>query len=249
MQSYLISLTASVLLMSGCSNPTSVSSSKLGHFSSEFALVELLANGRDANLTKEFSYVDGNGLAWTAPAGEIVDGASIPKVFWSIIGGPWEGKYRFASIVHDRYCRMHEGRHWQDVHRMFYEACLAGGTDERLAKIMYAAVYHFGPRWDDQVKNNEELGELIPAERTRIAVELERFQETAGTAPLGARTGTRTIVPPTQEQQAQLVLAPNASSVSTTRRMTSSVLTKWDRIRAFIRTHQQLSIQEVEEIR
>lgn len=32
--------------------------------------------------------------------GFISDGASIPKIFWSFIGGPW-GKYGYAAIVHD----------------------------------------------------------------------------------------------------------------------------------------------------
>lgn len=30
---------------------------------------------------------------------------------------------------------------------MFYEACRAGSVGEQKAKLMYAAVYHFGPKW------------------------------------------------------------------------------------------------------
>jgi len=30
---------------------------------------------------------------------------------------------------------------------MFYEACRDGGVGEQKAKLMYAAVYHFGPKW------------------------------------------------------------------------------------------------------
>jgi hypothetical protein len=30
---------------------------------------------------------------------------------------------------------------------MFYEACRCGGLPENQAKVVYAAVYHFGPRW------------------------------------------------------------------------------------------------------
>ena len=30
---------------------------------------------------------------------------------------------------------------------MFYEACRPGGVGEQKAKLMYAAVYHFGPKW------------------------------------------------------------------------------------------------------
>ena len=30
---------------------------------------------------------------------------------------------------------------------MFYEACRCGGVPELQAKVLYAAVYHFGPSW------------------------------------------------------------------------------------------------------
>ena len=30
---------------------------------------------------------------------------------------------------------------------MFYEACRCGGVPEYKAKVLYAAVYHFGPKW------------------------------------------------------------------------------------------------------
>jgi hypothetical protein len=32
-------------------------------------------------------------LPWVAPANAVVDGASIPKFAWSIIGEPFEGQY------------------------------------------------------------------------------------------------------------------------------------------------------------
>jgi hypothetical protein len=76
-----------------------------------------------------------------------VDGASIPKFAWSIIGGPFEGKYRDASVIHDVAC-VARSAPWEYVHLVFYYAMLASGVDKTTAKIMYAAVYHFGPRWD-----------------------------------------------------------------------------------------------------
>ncbi|MBZ5533884.1 MAG: DUF1353 domain-containing protein [Acidobacteriia bacterium] len=103
-------------------------------------------DGRTMRLIKTFVYEDANGKDWTAPANSTIDGASIPRIFWSIIGGPFEGEYRNASIVHDTECQSHT-HPWQDVHRMFYSASRAGGASEFKAKIMFAAVYHFGPRW------------------------------------------------------------------------------------------------------
>jgi hypothetical protein len=109
-------------------------------------IVEWLPDGRNMKLVDHFAYVDPRGRKWNAPAGSIVNGASIPQFAWSIIGGPFEGKYREASVIHDVACR-NKDRPWQDVHEAFYMAMLASGVDTLKAKVMYAAVYHFGPRW------------------------------------------------------------------------------------------------------
>jgi len=103
-------------------------------------------DGRDMTLVEPFAYVDPHAARWDAPAGSVVNGASIPRAFWSLIGGPFEGKFRNASVVHDVACETRE-QPWQRVHRMFYEACRCGGVAVAKAKMMYYAVYHFGPRW------------------------------------------------------------------------------------------------------
>lgn len=109
-------------------------------------VVEWLPDGRNMKLMESFAYVDPYGRKWNAPAGSVINGASIPQFAWSIIGGPFEGKYREASVIHDVACR-NKDRPWQDVHEAFYTAMLASGVDTLKAKVMYAAVYHFGPRW------------------------------------------------------------------------------------------------------
>lgn len=109
--------------------------------------LRMSANGRDATLLSVFSYVDGGGKVWEVPAGTSVDGASIPWPLWSIIGSPWTGRYREASVVHDYFCETKKAP-WKLVHRNFYTAMLANGVDQIQAKVMYAAVYRFGPRWD-----------------------------------------------------------------------------------------------------
>ena len=109
--------------------------------------LDLFDSDRDCRLLEDFSYTDGRRKIWTARQGAVVNGASIPKAFWTIIGGPLEGKYRYASIVHDAACEeMKEP--WDKVHQMFYEACRCAGLRERRAKVMYAAVHLFGPRWE-----------------------------------------------------------------------------------------------------
>lgn len=103
-------------------------------------------DGRTMTLVEPFAYVDPAGLRWDAPKGATVDGASIPQFAWSIIGGPFEGKYRASSVIHDVAC-VERQRPWEAVHQTFYTGMLASGVSSTKAKIMYAAVYHFGPRW------------------------------------------------------------------------------------------------------
>ncbi len=105
-------------------------------------------DGRSMRLLEDFIYTDAQGEKWVAKTGSSVDGASIPRMFWWLIGGPFEGEYRNASIVHDTECTEPHKHDWRAVHRMFYTASRAGGTDFVKAKVMFAAVYHFGPRWD-----------------------------------------------------------------------------------------------------
>jgi hypothetical protein len=99
-------------------------------------------------LLSDFAYIDPGKGRWSAPTGSEVDGASIPQVFWSFIGGPFEGKYRNASVVHDVACDQ-RAKPWKDVHKMFYNASRRGGVGLVSAKVMYFAVYHWGPRWPE----------------------------------------------------------------------------------------------------
>jgi hypothetical protein len=106
-------------------------------------------DGRTMTLTAPFAYKDPTGYKWEAPTGSVVDGASIPKIAWSIIGGPFEGSYRDSSVIHDVGCDTKK-QPWQLVHKAFYTGMLASGVNPIKAKTMYAAVYHFGPRWPEK---------------------------------------------------------------------------------------------------
>ena len=104
-------------------------------------------DGRTMTLLEPFAYVDPAGVRWEAAEGSDVNGASIPRAFWSVIGGPFAGRFRNASVVHDVAC-VEQTADWRDVHWMFYEACRCGGVAATKAKLMYYAVAHFGPRWE-----------------------------------------------------------------------------------------------------
>jgi Protein of unknown function (DUF1353) len=97
-------------------------------------------------LLKTFKFIDPMGREWVAPEGAIIDGASIPQVAWSFIGGPFEGVYRDASVIHDVACDQ-RSRPWKVVHEAFYDAMITSGVSPLKAKVMYGAVYHYGPRW------------------------------------------------------------------------------------------------------
>lgn len=124
-------------------------------------VIILLADGRKAQLKEPVAYHGADSVSWPVPSGSLLDGASIPQPFWSLIGGPFEGMYRDASIVHDYYCDHHE-RSWQDTARMFYAAMRCSGVGEIKAKIMFYAVYRFGPRWPDPLESLSEPS--VPAE-------------------------------------------------------------------------------------
>jgi Protein of unknown function (DUF1353) len=122
--------------------------------------VRLLDDGRRLKLLNDFGFRDRTAILWQAPKDAVVDGASIPQIFWTITGGPLEGKYRNASILHDWYCDR-RSRGWREVHRMFHEAMLVSGVSAAKAKIMYLAVYYRGPRWSDTTVDNAQLESLV----------------------------------------------------------------------------------------
>ena len=118
--------------------------------------VTFLDDGRRVQLAVPFGFVDAQSTRWDVPVNAIVDGASIPKALWTIMGGPFEGKYRSASIIHDWYCDL-RSRPWEDVHRVFYEAMRAAGVNRTQALLMYGGVYWGGPRWSKTVVANTNL--------------------------------------------------------------------------------------------
>lgn len=107
---------------------------------------------RKMKVLEEIVFTDSKGIKWIAPTGSIVDGASIPRFFWRVIGSPFVGYYRRPTVLHDVYCE-NKSRTSDDVHAMFYEAMIADGVSKTKAKIMFNAVHDFGPKWGDNVIN------------------------------------------------------------------------------------------------
>jgi hypothetical protein len=108
--------------------------------------VELDPAGFRMILQNDYGFRDPAGKIWVAKKGSTVDGASIPQVFWSIIGGPLDGPFRNASVIHDYFC-VTRTETWQATDKVFYNGMRANGVGEAKALAMYYAVLAFGPRW------------------------------------------------------------------------------------------------------
>ena len=125
-------------------------------------------DGRTMTLLNELRYTDPQGIVWIAPVGSKVDGASIPRSLWSLMGGPFEGKYRKASVLHDV---AYEQRKypWWDCDRMFYNAMRCSGVGAVEAKTMYYSLYRFGHHWKVHIKRAK------PVKPSELAAQPEEF--------------------------------------------------------------------------
>lgn len=102
-------------------------------------------------MLSELRYTDPKGVVWIAPTGSKVDGASIPRSLWSFMGGPFEGKYRNASVLHD-VAYDQRTRTWQECDRMFYNAMRCSGVSALEAKTMFYSLYRFGRHGEFAIK-------------------------------------------------------------------------------------------------
>ncbi len=161
--------------------------SEFGQFQGRLIL-EALPDGRLMQLVEPYAFVDPAQKTWAVPKGAKVDGASIPRVLWTFIGGPFEGKYRNASVIHDFYCDTRT-EPWQAVHRVFFHGMRTAGVSEFRAKAMYAAVYHAGPRWTDAAMDNIQLSQgQVPRARGNIGTMGVQAAPALQQAMLGALT-------------------------------------------------------------
>src|SRR4051794_29692877 len=80
-----------------CADPT------FGKFEGDF-VGKFSTDGRNVELTNPFAFRDADNHLWAVPTGTVVNGASIPQAFLTFIGGPFEGKFRDPSVIHDFLC-------------------------------------------------------------------------------------------------------------------------------------------------
>ena len=157
---FAVALALSFLL--GCASSKSVSwregatqSHPWGYYSGS-PVTSWNPDGRSMTLLQELRYTDPNWVIWIAPAGSVVDGASIPRSLWSLMGGPFEGRYRNASVLHD-VSYDQKDRPPEDCDRMFYNAMRCSGVGAVEAKTMYYSLLRFGRHWKFSVKRARPL--------------------------------------------------------------------------------------------
>src|SRR5947207_7626749 len=139
----------------------SKTSSKWGHYSG-YVEARWENDGRTMTLLSELRYTDPTGAVWIAPAGSVVDGASIPRSLWTLMGGPFEGKYRNASVLHDVSYDQHTKPH-EVCDQMFYNAMRCSGVSAVNAGTMYYALRRFGHHWKAPKAEPVKVGEEIVA--------------------------------------------------------------------------------------
>lgn len=121
-------------------------------FFPELPEVKFYANGKQAELLKDFPYVRPDGQLMIARAGFVSDGASVPKIAWPIADSPFTGKNLFPALVHDFYCHLgiNGWSPWEskEIHYMFHQGLRTRGESAWKARPKWFAVNTFGPRFD-----------------------------------------------------------------------------------------------------
>ncbi len=122
-------------------------------FFPELPELRFYANGKQAELLKDFEYVRPDGISMIAKAGFVSDGASIPKVAWPIADSPFTGKNLFPALIHDYYCYLglNDWSEWDssNVHYMFHQGLRTRGESAWKARSKWSFVNLFGPSFEE----------------------------------------------------------------------------------------------------
>jgi hypothetical protein len=117
-----------------------------GEFVGKDPTVKSAADAMSAEVVDELRYADGAGRSWTIPPGTVVESKCFPAVLLDRIDRPFVGSIRNASLLYNYFC-LNQTRGRSDVNRMFHEALLASGVEQREADLLYNAIERFGPGW------------------------------------------------------------------------------------------------------
>lgn len=114
--------------------------------------VELVGK-RYARLIEPFVY-ENEKFSILIRDGYIYDGGTIPKFAWSIIGSPFVGGYRRATLVHDILYDT-KALPKSEADNLFFDIMLEDNVKKWRAYVMYCAVRFFGGRdWKNKKPKN-----------------------------------------------------------------------------------------------
>ena len=151
-------------------------------------VADLGDDGRTVTLTEPFGYVDPTGVEWRVAAGTTVAGESIPDFIRPLMDGPDEARYRKALVIHDAAC-VDKDRGWERAHEAFFHALRAAKVGGTHARLLYAAAYHFGPRWPSPVTGDAPAGvEWSPVAPQQVWMTAADFEKLAARIETRAKT-------------------------------------------------------------
>lgn len=116
-------------------------------------------SSKKMRLCKDWYFWIGN-VAYWIPAGYIFDGASIPRIFWALIGSPFEPDFWAAALAHDWLYFTHQtSRAVAD--EVIYQLLKQSGVNTVKAHIIWGAV-RAGAfwAWGNSTEDLEELQAL-----------------------------------------------------------------------------------------
>lgn len=94
-------------------------------------------------LIRPFVYNSKIGGKIEAPIDFVSDGASIPRIVWTIMGSPWSGRYASGSVIHDfLYYKQKLSRKKCDL--IFLESMRALGVSWWKRIVIFGSLRMFG---------------------------------------------------------------------------------------------------------
>ncbi len=145
-----IRILAAALLWSACITAADSGETAGGFFQGK-VIVEWLDDPYvlKMRMTQDFAFRHSDGDTWVVPANAIVDGNSLPTLFVSFIGRPFDSSFRKTALVYDHAAKSKQ-RSWKDAQRMFHEAAIVEGVMPVEAKVMYLLLNAAGLRWAER---------------------------------------------------------------------------------------------------
>lgn len=98
--------------------------------------------GREvALLLQNLVWIRADGTTVVIPAGFVCDGATVPRVVWSLVGGPFDGPYLPGAILHDFLLSVRTpGQPVWGIHKEFYNGMRANNTSWLISNLFYRSV-------------------------------------------------------------------------------------------------------------